>query len=205
MSSQPPNLQSTDPNSSLVASDTQEPAPNSPRATKGEVLKALNVVSNWVNNIHSSEDQEERTRVEEAISRVIEDYSLKHQVMLITLAKYRIASIVDLAGFISKLEEHLDGLDLDTLSVAQKIALYRALSEREQQLVEYVTEITNSGFSAKLDGNTRNRDRVLSRLEELEVPTLTPVKRDKVNSLLKKVGNIKDRLLPAEQEVDATT
>ena len=109
----------------------------------GDVLDSLERVRSFL--VKSETNKERNKEIKKVFDSILNDHSNKLQVFLVALGQDRVNRIAQILKDIDHLEDSLLGSDLATVAFEQRTNLYKAMTAREKQLIDFVQSVITSG------------------------------------------------------------
>lgn len=165
------------------------------RSRRARLLDALDVVTDWVVRDDGAREDTEISKAVEMVNRVISESAVRQKIYLAAIAKRHILSIGELATDIDRIENNLRNITLDNLLPKDRIALYQALTRRQEVLIEYVKQITEAGYPQQIEDPVKQKD-IDRKIEAHELDKLDVKQRDRVTRVFDRLTELRKRVKP---------
>ena len=150
--------------------------------TKEDALSALDTLREFVFSKGMLEKD-----VREKINEVLNDHSNRIKMYLVGLSRLKIDNLFSLVKDIDRVETELVSRNLERLDTETLISLFKTLTVREKELVDYISAMPQSNLPLQLDDREEEVKELVEKLESRGISVPNVAGRRNVTALLDKV------------------
>lgn len=153
---------------------------NSP--TKENALSALDTLREFVFSKGMLEKD-----IRDKINEVLNDHSNRIKMYLVGISRLKIDNLYNLAKDIDRAETELVSRDFERIDTETLIALFKTLTAREKELIDFISAMPQSNLPGQLDDREEEVKELVEKLESRGISVPNVAGRRNVTSLLDKV------------------
>lgn len=150
--------------------------------TKEDALSALDTLREFVFSKGMLEKD-----VREKINEVLNDHSNRIKMYLVGLSRLKIDNLFSLVKDIDRVETELVSRNFERLDTETLISLFKTLTVREKELVDYISAMPQSNLPLQLDDREEEVKELVEKLESRGISVPNVAGRRNVTALLDKV------------------
>lgn len=180
-------------NRERIGLEVPEYRKNSP--TKENALSALDTLREFVFSKGMLEKD-----IRDRINEVLNDHSNRIKMYLVGISRLKIDNLYNLAKDIDRAETELVSRDFERIDTETLIALFKTLTAREKELIDFISAMPQSNLPGQLDDREEEVKELVEKLESRGISVPNVAGRRNVTSLLDKV--LRDARLMNSKTID---